>query len=162
MKKQNKQPGLIVWVVEDEASAAREATEAVLGEAGEAGLKVDVYWDKEILWDSLLSGPPPAEYRPEFEKTEHLPAVVILDLFTGDGFLAERYFRKLRQVEGTDLPRSRVILWSVYTSFADAQDLLFVEPLRDRKLMFTSSKTMPVLREKLTRCFRSWKEERFE
>ena len=163
MNKDKKEPDLIVWVVEDGAKHALDATEVALAEALEAGLRVELYWDPTIRWDSFLSGPPPATYRPEFTKTEHLPAVVILDLFVQEGFLAEEYLRALRCVEdSSNSSRSWVILWSVKTSFPDAQDLLYIEPLRDRKLLFTRSKEKLVLREKLTRCFRSWKEERFQ
>jgi hypothetical protein len=163
MKKEEKESSLIVWVVEDVPEDARQATQVVLAEAREAELRVELYWDQEIRWKSLLSGPPPGKCEPEFGKAGLLPAIVILDLFAPEGFAAEEYFRALRRVEDSlNVSRSWVILWSVDTSFPPAQDLLYVETQRDRKLMFTKSKTSLMLREKLTRCFRSWKEERFK
>lgn len=156
------QDSINVWIIEDVVVDALLAKVAVLDAAKEANLDVDLYWDETILWESLLSGPPPGQYRPEFRKSEVPPTIVILDLFAPGGFLARDFLLRLRQFEDSQGgARSWVILWSVYTGFDAAQDLIREEPKRDRKVVFSGSKQQLPLREKLASCLRSWKEDRF-
>lgn len=153
---------ITAWIVEDVDKDALDAAETMRAVAKEAGLEVELYWDSTLLWDSLLSGPPPGKYQPEFNKTEHPPTIVILDLFGPAGFLGRDFLSDLREFEDSaSNPRSWVVLYSVYTGFDEAQDLIHVEPTRDRKVVFSGSKQPAVLREKLARCLRSWKEDNY-
>jgi len=156
----NARESITVWIVEDVAKDALDAAAVVREVAEEANFDVNLYWDSTLVWDSLLSGPPPGEYRPGFHKADCPPTVVILDLFAPAGFLAKEFLLKLREFEDNACrKRSFVILWSVYTGFEDAQDLIYKEPKRDRKVIFSKSKQPPVLRETLARCLTKWKEQ---
>jgi hypothetical protein len=156
------QDSINIWIVEDDPQHALDAKVAVLDAAKEANLKVELYWDESILWDSLLSVPPPSQFRPEFRKPEVPPTIVILDLFAPGGFLARDFLLRLRQFEDSGGGvRSWVILWSVYAGLDAVQDLIREEPKRDRKVVFSGSKQQLPLREKLASCLASWKEDRF-
>ena len=156
------QDSITVWIVEDVVKDALDARGAVIDAAAEANLNVNVYWDKTIQWETPLSAPPPGDYRPEFSKLSLPPTIVILDLFGPGGFLGRDFLLRLRQFEDSGhSPRSWVILWSVYTGFDEAQELIVEEPKRDRKAVFSGGKQQLALREKLASCLRSWKEDRF-
>src|SRR4051794_3451677 len=98
MNSTSKRP-IVVWIVEDSDKDARLAADVIAEVAKDQRVEFEVYWDRTIRWDSLLSEPPPSQYRPLSEKDKHRPDIVILDLFTSEGFLAKDFFLKLRGFE---------------------------------------------------------------
>jgi len=154
---------MTIWIVEDEHLAAKQAAEVTCEVFGNTNTSIDIYWDQAILWESLLSAPPPAEYEPKNLKRDCPPTIVILDLLDGaDEFRAESYLRQLRKSEADwGLPRSWVILWSVYTGRDQAQEFISKAPERDRRVVFSGSKQPELLRSDLEHCRRAWAEAQY-
>jgi hypothetical protein len=146
------------WVVEDDrrdASAALGAIQTVMGAD-----RYRVFWDQTLRWGADLRELPLQEDRKQVSKLDFMPDIVVLDLLDEEGeFAAGKYYEALRKEERqSELPASFVILWSVKTGLTAIHQ--FIEPKlkTDRRLMFTSTKTLRLLEDHLARCLISWRE----
>jgi hypothetical protein len=144
-----------IWIVEDNDADADKALTITLQAASKEGLRATVFRDPNILWAGDLidiSG------KRTVRKSGHMPELVILDLFDGEGaFRAATYYSSLRREE-IEQERSAafVIVWSVKTGLDDVETFVTEMPGRDRRLTF-AEKTGggAILLDSLSRCIRS-------
>jgi hypothetical protein len=147
-----------VWIVEDEKNDAVKAFQAVNRVTPEGYCKV--FWCQTFQWGAELTELPLAQGKTQVRKLDHMPDIVVLDLLDENlQFAAGEFYEELRKEERrNELPAAFVIMWSVKTGLPDVHRFVGSKVKTDRRLMFTSTKTLRLLEESLVRCMGAWRE----
>lgn len=158
-----------IWIVEDIPLDAAKASRVVSDLAKSLSVEVDLYWNQDLkvtgeltrIEPGAITGVPADVSGRQLGRL--LPDIVILDLFwDGSDFRGGSFYSDLRRQEiGAGAPSSFVLVWSVKPGMAEAQSFLEETPRRDRRLLFTNSKTVPLLSSALRECIKSYFEELF-
>ncbi len=160
---------MVIWIVEDNDDDARKAYDVVTRVAGEKSGKgsLRLYRVKLIEWPPELRAFDGTESHIETDIQKAKPSIVILDIFDR-GFTAPEFLKGLREWEhnladpkstGVQRFRSFVILWTVKTG--EDQVLLFLQQQsqRDRRISYTQTKNLVLLRDHLEGFWRQCDEE---
>ncbi len=144
-----------IWIIEDEKNDAMKAFQAI--KRVTPGEHYQVFWDQTLHWGAELTELPLAEGQIQSCK---LPDIVVLDLLDENlQFAAGKFYEELRKEERrSESPAAFVIMWSVKTGLPEVHRFVGSKVKTDRRLMFTSTKTVRVLEENLIRCVGAWRE----
>jgi hypothetical protein len=150
-----------IWIVEDEKNDADKAFQAIKRAIpGNPGEHYKVFWDETLQWGAELTELPLAEGQIQVCMLDHMPDIVVLDLLDKNlQFAAGKFYEKLRKEERrSELPAAFVIMWSVKTGLPEVHRFVGSKVKTDRRLMFTSTKTVRLLEENLIHCMGAWRE----
>jgi hypothetical protein len=148
-----------IWIVEDENPAAEKAFEAV--KRLRPGDEIEVFRNHTILWSVDIERMPPVQGEPSVRRHDHMPDIVVLDLFAEGQFRAADFYAYLRSEEAGHREAAYIIVWSVKTGFPSVNEFVTRRPLVDRRLTFTNSKSGAALEAALDRALKSWLEARY-
>lgn len=158
---------MVIWIVEDNDDEARKAYDVVTRVAGPRSVKL--YRVKLIEWPPELRVLGESENRIETDIQKARPSIVILDIFDGKGFRAPEFLKELREWEhnlaeaistGVQRFRSFVILWTVWTNEHKVLSFLQQQSQRDRRISYTQTKNIVLLRDHLEGFWRQCDEEK--
>ena len=152
---------MTIWIVEDVDNDAAVAEQAIaeVAQSRPRSSTPRTFRNRTIQWQDTIE----ASNQTVVSIEDCAPSIVILDLFVDGNFAAQKFYNQLRHWETMRRkPKSRVILWSVRTGLAEAQDLLSVLPRTDLRLGFTEIKEKQPLKNKLSACWQSWEDERHQ
>ena len=164
---------MVIWIVEDNDDDARKAYDVVTRVAREKTVKgpspaVRVYRVKLIEWPPELRVFDETENRIEADIQKARPSIVILDIFDR-GFTAPEFLKGLREWEhnlaepkATSVQRFRsfVILWTVKTGEDQVLSFLQQQSQRDRRISYTQTKNIVLLKDHLEGFWRQCDEEK--
>lgn len=164
---------MVIWIVEDDDSDAGKAYKVVTQVAEEKTGKspshsVQLYRVKLIEWPPELRVFGGTENRIETDIQKARPSIVILDIFDR-GFRAPEFLRELREWEhnlaeakstGVQRFRSFVILWTIWTNEDEVLSFLQQQSQRDRRISYTQTKNIVLLRDHLEGFWRQCDEEK--
>ena len=141
-----------IWIVEDRDTDALNAANAVLralADADETPRSVRLWRNSAVHWGAPLRAIDVSEsgaaltdrLAPEALK-QLAPTIAVLDLFdSGDVFTAGDFLQSLRDWEQKNkLPKSYVVLWSIWSGETDVQHFVKGEPARDPQVCWLDTK----------------------
>lgn len=165
---------MVIWIVEDNDDDARKAYDVVTRVASEKTGKspshsVKLYRVKLIEWPPELRVLGESENRIETDIQKARPSIVILDIFDRGSFRAPKFLEGLREWEhnlaeakstGVQRFRSFVILWTIWTNEDEVLSFLQQQSQRDRRISYTQTKNIVLLRDHLEGFWRQCDEEK--
>lgn len=165
---------MVIWIVEDNDDDARKAYDVVTRVVNEKTGKspspsVKLYRVKLIEWPPELRVLGESENRIETDIQKARPSIVILDIFDDQGFRAPKFLEGLREWEhnlaepkstGVQRFRSFVILWTVKTGEDEVLSFLQQQSQRDRRISYTQTKNLVLLKDHLEGFWRRCDEEK--
>jgi hypothetical protein len=165
---------MVIWIVEDDDDDAGKAYDVVTQVAGEKTGKspshsVKIYRVKLIEWPPELRVLGESENRIETDIQKARPSIVILDIFDRGSFRAPEFLRGLREWEhnlaeskstGVKRFRSFVILWTIWTNEDEVLSFLQQQSQRDRRISYTQTKNLVLLKDHLEGFWRRCDEEK--
>lgn len=165
---------MVIWIVEDNDDDARKAYDVVARVAGEKLGKnysrfVKVYRVKLIEWPPELRVLGESGNRIETDMQKARPSIVILDIFDRGEFRAPKFLSELREWEhnlaeatstGVQRFRSFVILWTIWTNEDEILSFLQQQSQRDRRISYTQTKNIVLLKDHLEGFWRQCDEEK--
>jgi len=165
---------MVIWIVEDDDSDAGKAYEVVTQVAGEKTGKspassVKIYLVNLIEWPPELRAFDGTQNHIETDIQKARPSIVILDIFDRGSFRAPEFLRGLREWEhnlveakstGVQRFRSFVILWTLWTNEDEVLSFLQQQSQRDRRISYTQTKNVVLLKDRLEGFWRRCDEEK--
>jgi hypothetical protein len=165
---------MVIWIVEDDDNDAGRAYDAVTRVVSERTGKslshsVKLYRVKLIEWPPELRAFDGTRNYIETDIQKARPSIVILDIFDGKGFRAPEFLKELREWEhnlavpestGVERFRSFVILWTIFTNQDPVLSFLQQQNQRDKRISYTQTKNVILLRDHLEGFWRQCDEEK--
>ena len=165
---------MVIWIVEDEDDDALKAYDVVTQVAREKigeypSPSVKLYRVKLIEWPPELRAFDGTKNHIETDIQKAKPSIVILDIFDRGSFRAPKFLEGLREWEhnlaeakstGVQRFRSFVILWTIWTNEDEVLSFLRQQSQRDRRISYTQTKNIVLLKDHLEGFWRRCDEEK--
>jgi len=165
---------MVIWIVEDNDDDALKAYDVVTRVASERTGKspphsVKIYLVKLIEWPPELRAFDRDQSHIETDVQKARPSIVILDIFDRGSFKAPEFLGALREWEhnlaesestGVQRFRSFVILWTAKTGEKHVLSFLQQQSQRDRRISYTQTKNLILLKDHLEGFWRQCDEEK--